>query len=542
VWVYRGTNQIGITGLLNMALVWTRAGGVAERRMGQRVERAGDINCDGKPDLIISAYDLNNTASTGIVEVHKGKGGAPFFFTDVWSQIGESNGFGSATSTAGNINGVSNGGVKCDGIIVGDFSFDNGGPASNNFGKTYIYTGSTTGLRDDAAFTKQGTLVGERLGRAVAGGRDLNNDGLADVLVSSQLADNSGKVEAFPGKTSSNPFATTIWSVSGGAPSTFFGLALAQLRDVNQDGRADVAIGANNADGGRGQASIYLNSAGGLPATPSWTFSGTDVKDRVGTSIISAGDVNQDGVGDFVIAAASASVGANTSSGRVFVFHGVAGCQIGGAPFESGAIDPTNPCQMCDPLVSATSWTLVSDGTSCSDGNLCTTGDVCNAGVCGGAAVVCPPTTNTCRPIACNPASGACVATIRPEGSACDERDNLPCTSGVCSSSACTLVITGGCLIAGQCIAEGTRDPNNECKVCLPNSTRNQTRYISIPNNDTPCDDGNECTSNEFCRAGVCKPRSVVPNGVSCDDNNMCTQGDSCNNGSCVSTINICMP
>jgi hypothetical protein len=539
VWVYRGTNQIGITGLLNMALVWTRAGGVAERRMGQRVERAGDTNCDGKPDLIISAYDLNNTASTGIVEVHKGKGGAPFFFTDVWSQIGESNGFGSATSTAGNINGVSNGGVKCDGIIVGDFSFDNGGPASNNFGKTYIYTGSTTGLRDDAAFTKQGTLVGERLGRAVAGGRDLNNDGLADVLVSSQLADNSGKVEAFPGKTSSNPFATTIWSVSGGAPSTFFGLALAQLRDVNQDGRADVAIGANNADGGRGQASIYLNSAGGLPATPSWTFSGTDVKDRVGTSIISAGDVNKDGAGDFVIAAASSSVGTNTSSGRVFVFHGVAGCQIGGMPFESGTANPANPCEVCDPLASQNSWSPASNGTSCSDGSLCTTNDVCTAGVCGGAQVACPMSTDSCRPNVCNQTTGKCGVQYLPAGALCDERDDKPCTYGVCDGrSSCRIKVSSGCFVNGECIAEGAADPNDQCRVCSPQT--NPLRYSSAPST-TVCNDLNPCTTNDRCsNGGICIGKTKLPDGTSCDDQNACTINETCSTGVCTNGANIC--
>jgi hypothetical protein len=50
------------------------------------------------------------------------------------------------------------------------------------------------------------------------------------------------------------------------------------------------------------------------------------------------------------------------------------------------------------------------DGTACNDGNVCTTADVCTAGVCGGTAVTCTSSTDTCEP------SSACATTCDAGG------------------------------------------------------------------------------------------------------------------------------
>src|SRR5262249_3563867 len=64
------------------------------------------------------------------------------------------------------------------------------------------------------------------------------------------------------------------------------------------------------------------------------------------------------------------------------------GCRIGGAYRASGAANPSNACQVCQPSSSTTSWTTAADGSACSDGNLCTRIDSCQNGLCVGSRAV----------------------------------------------------------------------------------------------------------------------------------------------------------
>jgi len=56
-------------------------------------------------------------------------------------------------------------------------------------------------------------------------------------------------------------------------------------------------------------------------------------------------------------------------------------CYIGGTCLDDGAANPENPCQACDSSASATSWTAVSEGTSCGTSSACSS-SACNAGTC----------------------------------------------------------------------------------------------------------------------------------------------------------------
>jgi hypothetical protein len=536
VWAYKGTNQVDGGGLLTPLQVWNRVGDATERRLGQKLAAAGDVNCDGKPDLLIGAFNLSDNASIGRVEAHYGQGGSPFFLGTFATLIGQSNGFGSGLSTAGHINGVKNGATKCDSVIVGDFSFDNGGAATNNFGRFYIYTGAAAGLNVSPAVTRTGTQIGERLGRAVSGGHDINADGLDDVLVSSQLADNSGRVDAFRGNASTTLNAIPSWSATGGIANTFFGLGLALLPDVNADGRPDIAVGANNYNNGAGRVSIFFNEEFGPAPTPSWTFTGADNKARVGTSIVTAGDVNADGGPDFVVGAASSTANSLTSAGRVFVFHGVGGCVIEGVPYATGEVNPVSNCEVCDPARSATTWSVAEDGFACDDNNLCTSQDTCQAGVCGGQMVSCPASSQECRANACNPANGICEQ-LRLTGTTCTDNDGLSCTEGRCNNGTCYTVVIEGCAINGQCLPAGAESPTNPCRICRPEI--NTKMYVSAPPTKS-CDDNNSCTTDDFCsNGGVCKGKALA-NGTMCDDHNACTVGTTCTSGVCGGGTNVC--
>jgi len=68
-------------------------------------------------------------------------------------------------------------------------------------------------------------------------------------------------------------------------------------------------------------------------------------------------------------------------------------------------------------------------GTHCDDQNKCTTDDVCDGnGKCAGKFVLCP--SGPCATAACNPETGACASTNRPDGTRCGPG---VCKGGVCA-------------------------------------------------------------------------------------------------------------
>ncbi len=72
-------------------------------------------------------------------------------------------------------------------------------------------------------------------------------------------------------------------------------------------------------------------------------------------------------------------------------------------------------------------------------------------------------------------------------------------------------------------------DQCHEIGTCNPD-----TGLCSNPEKEdnTACDDGNACTQVDHCISGVCAG-SPVTNGTGCNDSNACTQMDTCQNGVC---------
>lgn len=94
------------------------------------------------------------------------------------------------------------------------------------------------------------------------------------------------------------------------------------------------------------------------------------------------------------------------------------------------------------------------DGTPCNDTDLCTSGDACEAGVCVGTPIACVPPGDCQVSGTCDPGSGACTFTQRPDGSACD--DTSACTqTDVCQG--------GTCVGTDPIVFEGTPCENGIC-------------------------------------------------------------------------------
>ncbi len=144
------------------------------------------------------------------------------------------------------------------------------------------------------------------------------------------------------------------------------------------------------------------------------------------------------------------------------------------------------------------------NGFGCNDGDECTVGELCSAGECGGGAPLSCDDGNPCTNDSCVPGVG-CKFT--PNQAKCD--DGNACSSvDQCSSGVCTGVSWLDCSDGNACTDDS----------CVPGSG------CVHASNVQPCDDGSQCTVNDACEAGQCKPGKAQ----SCDDANACTQ-DSCN-------------
>jgi PKD repeat protein len=81
------------------------------------------------------------------------------------------------------------------------------------------------------------------------------------------------------------------------------------------------------------------------------------------------------------------------------------------------------------------------------------------------------------------------------------------------------VTVCNGCVIDGECLADGTVNPDNSCLKCDEAGSSNDWSY----NNGVSCEDGTECTSGDYCLLGSC-----LGTQIDCNDDNPCTD-DSCN-------------
>jgi hypothetical protein len=122
------------------------------------------------------------------------------------------------------------------------------------------------------------------------------------------------------------PAPAENWTAEGDQLGARFGSSVGTAGDVNNDGFDDVIVGAELWDGDQvdeGAAFVYLGSASGLAATPASTLEGDQTLSSFGWSAASAGDVNGDGRDDVIVGAPLHDNG-ETDEGRAYVYYGTA--------------------------------------------------------------------------------------------------------------------------------------------------------------------------------------------------------------------------
>ena len=314
-------------------------------RFGRSVAGIGDINNDGIPDIAVGAINDDDGGTS--------RGAIYILFMDADGTVDDTTGFQKISDTAGgftatldtfdffggSIAGI--GDINNDGIedlAVGAVGDDDGGTST---GAVYILFMDADGTVDDTTgFQKisstaggfTATLdIGDLFGRSVARIGDINNDGIEDIAVGAYLDDDGGTNRGAVYILGLN-FSPTINSqgtvssdqkisdTAGGFTATLdqsdqFGISVAGIGDINNDGIEDIAVGAYlDDDGGADRGAVYIlfmdadgtvddttgfqkisHGTGGVPTTA------LDNSDFFGWSVAGIGDIDNDGTPDIAV-------------------------------------------------------------------------------------------------------------------------------------------------------------------------------------------------------------------------------------------------
>ncbi len=170
-----------------------------------------------------------------------------------------------------------------------------------------------------SAATFVGEMGGELSGTSLAAIGDVNRDGYDDFVIGARQQNHYGQEAGCVYLIEGKPTGWKRWenlfltpqSFVGEAPGDLAGFSASAAGDVNGDGFDDFLIGAPyNAEGGSDAGKVYLflgRREGWGPqtslASADATFLGEAPGGRLGHSVAGVGDVNGDGLDDFLLAA-----------------------------------------------------------------------------------------------------------------------------------------------------------------------------------------------------------------------------------------------
>jgi hypothetical protein len=347
-------------------------GKAAGDQTGFSVAGAGDVNGDGKADLVVGALRSDGQG--------KPDAGAAYllFGADLPSPIdlrepppgvkyvrivggAPGNLTASAVAAAGDVNGDGFSDVLIGAPRAANNSRQNSGSVYLVFGscllgERLITSSRHCGLpptrrllrgvrkidleRPSSRFVRiDGAAGGDLAGTSLAGG-DMNGDGLDDVILGAPLASHegrraSGSAFVVLGRTAFSGVIDlraegSATRIDGAAAGHLAGQAVAALGDVDQDGREEIAIGAPRDWSGRpGAGAAYLiPGQGALPpvidlagfdAAGARRIGGAQEGEVAGVAVAGPGDVDGDTVPDMLVGAVLSSPHGRAGAGAARV-------------------------------------------------------------------------------------------------------------------------------------------------------------------------------------------------------------------------------
>lgn len=307
---------------------WIQYAVAPEISFGFSVASAGDVNGDGFDDILVGAPNYESQpeqANEGIVYLYLGSEDGPAEDPDWMFECDIANSScGYAVSGAGDVN--------YDGyadVIIGAPHYDN---PNTNAGAALLFYGSQEGLGSTA---NQILLTGQEgawFGETVSSAGDINGDGYSDIVIGASRFDKDennpelGAAFIYLGSPT-GPGSNFDGVLYGPEADSRFGRSVHSAGDINQDGYADIIVGAylfgqNGGENQPDEGAIFLFAGGatGLDSTPYWSAYGNKADAWFGFSVSSAGDNNGDGGVDIIVGAPNFRFDDKTIMGRAFAF------------------------------------------------------------------------------------------------------------------------------------------------------------------------------------------------------------------------------
>lgn len=307
-------------------------GSQARDELGFSLSRMGDLNGDGVPDFLVGAPGASpaRLPQAGSVFVYSGRTGEVLRRFD-GQQALDAFGIAIVGGSDFNSDGIPD-------IVIGapytdplqpDIHYKRGEPSRNRVGLSAAGSVFIFSGKDGGLLLRlDGQEAHGHFGRTVEALRDVTGDGIPDLAVSAPTASPNGRTKAGRIFVFSGKDGALVNLLDGQSAGGHFGLALARVEDLNGDGIPDLLVGAPD-----------LSTEGRVGAGSVFAYSvrdgallrrwdGGETGEHLGRAVVSLGDLDGDGVADVVIGSPGATARLGKDTGSVSAFSGKDGQRL----------------------------------------------------------------------------------------------------------------------------------------------------------------------------------------------------------------------
>ncbi len=283
---------------------------------GRAMAAIGDVNNDGAADLLVSAAteDVSAIVDAGRVYILNGVSGALLYQLDTPNPV--SFGTFGFTVAAADLN---NDATKD--LIIGSQETVDG---LSGAGRVYVFDGTDGAPLYSVAAPTPAQFAW--FSRSLAVLNDLNNDGIAEWVAGSSASPNgiNGAGQAYVFNGTNGNFLFAIDSPNPNENGAF-SISMATIADVNNDGFSDLLIGSEETPDSltkSGRAYLVSGADGTLIHTLNSMY--PKANGKFGWTVAAPGDLNADEVPDLFVGS-SEDVNGFVDAGRGYLFDGASG-------------------------------------------------------------------------------------------------------------------------------------------------------------------------------------------------------------------------